>query len=170
MSERCLLCDKDAIIKGVPGKGEFSVECATCGKFIVDGLFEGSIKAMSKEKRAMISAYTRELFENGQASPFLSDSDELSGIIKKYEKKTLAEKTDSLIVHVRKKSRYFGEYIQWDESKYYPITYSPNSQEFVEIINHAKTRGYLSEQSPRLGLKLSGDGWERTEKLIKSSQ
>ncbi len=73
MSEKstCILCEKDAEKSGVQGKDGYLGECATCGKYFLGSpeLFEGSYIGMPREKRAMLSAYTRGRFERGEEPP-----------------------------------------------------------------------------------------------------
>jgi hypothetical protein len=59
----CIICEKDAEKSGVQGKDGYLAECATCGKYFLGSpeIFEGSYTGMPREKRAMISAHTREL-------------------------------------------------------------------------------------------------------------
>jgi len=170
MNEKCILCEANVDISKIPGKHEYSVECSTCGNYIYEGFFEQSYLTLPKEERAMISAYTRESFEYNEDLPKLSNPDSLSDINAKYKNKTIEEKLDNLILYLKKKSSYLGDNVAWDEKKDYPITYSPNPQEFIKIRDLAKQRNLLYWRSRDSGLELSGDGWEMAEKLKKESE
>jgi len=164
MSEisKCILCEKDAEKSGVQGKDGYLAECVTCGKYFLGspGIFEGSYTGMPREKRAMISAYTRELFERGEATPEFGDSDALKEIITEYENKTLDEKLENLIWYIRKKSSQFGDSISWDAGKDYPITYSLSPEGFTKIRDLAMEKDLLDWPARGVGLRLKEEGWK----------
>jgi len=168
MNEECILCGRIAEVSKVRGRGEYSVECVTCGIYTYDHFFKSAYTSM-EEKRAMVSAYTRECFELGKESPKLGDSDYLKEKIEEYKNKTIEEKLENLILYLKKKSSYLGDSVSWDEKIDYPITYSPSPQEFTKIRDLAKERNLLYWKSRDAGLELSGDGWEMAEKLEKES-
>lgn len=173
MSEefKCILCEKNAQRSGVQGKDEYLAECTTCGKYFLGSpeIFEGSYTSMPREKRAMVSAYTRELFERGEEPPELGDSDALKEIIAKYENKTLDEKLENLIWYIRKKSSQFGDSVSWDAQKDYPITYSLSPEGFTKIRDLAIEKDLLDLPARGTGLKLKEDGWKMGTELMKSS-
>lgn len=76
MSEKfeCILCEKDAIMSGVSGKDVIFVKCETCGKYYLgepSELVKHYREKVPREKRAMLSAYTRGRFERGEKPPEL---------------------------------------------------------------------------------------------------
>jgi len=170
MNEECILCSRIAEVSKVPGWGEYSVECATCGNYTYDDFFKTAYTSIEKDKRAMISAYTRECFELGMEPPKLGNPDHLKEKIEEYKNKTIEEKLDNLILYLKKKSSYLGDCVAWDEKKDYPITYSPYPQEFTKIRNLAKERNLLYWKSRDSGLELSGEAWELAEKLEKEPE
>lgn len=173
MSEisKCILCEKDAEKSSVQGKDGYLAECATCGKYFLGSpeLFEGSYTGMPREKRAMLSAYTREHFERGEELPELEDANALKEIITQYENKTLDEKLENLIWYIRKKSPQFGDSISWDAQKDYPITYSLSPQGFTKIRDLAINKDLLDWPARSTGLKLTEEGWKMGTELMKSS-
>jgi len=171
MKEYCILCGKiSEVSRQDKSKGEYSIKCPTCGIYTYDHFFKNAYVSMEEDKRAMVSAYTRECFELGMEPLKLGDPDHLKEKIEKYKNKTIEEKLDNLIFYLKKKSSYLGDSVAWDEKKDYPITYSPNYQEFTKIRNLAKERNLLYWKSRGSGLELSGDGWKMAEKIEKESE
>jgi len=164
----CIFCEKDAEKSGVQGKDGYLAECATCGKYFLGSpeLFEGSYTGMPREKRAMISAYTRERFERGENPPEFGDSNALKEIITEYENKTLDEKLENLIWYIRKKSPQFGDSVSWDARKDYPITYSLSPEGFTKIRDLAMKKDLLDWPARGAGLKLKEEGWTLGKKLM----
>ena len=164
----CIICEKDAEKSGVQGKDGCLAECATCGKYFLGSpeLFEGSYTGMPREKRAMLSAYTRERFERGENPPEFGDSNALKEIITEYENKTLDEKLENLIWYIRKKSPQFGDSVSWDARKDYPITYSLSPEGFTKIRDLAMKKDLLDWPARGAGLKLKEEGWTLGKKLM----
>lgn len=171
MKDECILCGRiTKVVRPDTSKAEYSVECSACGTYTYDHFFKKAYTSLDKEKRAMVSSYTRECFELGKELPKLSDPDHIEDKIEKYKNKTLEEKLNNLLLYLKKKSRYLGDSVSWGEKTDYPITYSPNPQEFIKIRDHAIKRNLLFWKSRGAGLELSGDGWEEAEKLEKESK
>jgi len=165
---KCILCEKEAEKSGIQGKDGYLVQCATCGKYFLASpeIFEGRYTSMPREKRRMISSYTRNLFEHGEEWPELGDDDLLRDIIAEYESKTLDEKLENLIWYIRKNSPQFGDSVSLDDKKDYPITYSLSPQGFTEIRNTAIDRNLLEWPARGTGYKLIEDGWRLGTKLL----
>lgn len=165
----CILCEKDAQRSHVQGKDGYLAECATCGKYFLASpeIFEGSYTGMPREKRRMISSYTRNLFERGEELPELEDSNNLKEIITEYENKSDDEKLENLIWYIRKKSPQFGDSVPLDAEKDYPITYSLSPQGFTEILNNLIEQKLI--ESTESGFKLTEKGWKFGTELMKSS-
>jgi len=170
MNGKCILCGRIAEISKVQGWGEYSVECDTCNKYSYDNFFERAYTSMGEEKRAMFSAYTRECFERKKDPPILGNPDFLKEKIGEYKNKTIGEKLNNLLLYLKKKSSHLGDCVTWDEKKDYPITYSPNPQEFIKILDLAMQRNLLYWRARGAGLELLGDGWEMAERLEKESE
>lgn len=146
----------------------YSVECKICGRYESSHFEDLEYKTYPKEKKAMISAYTRELFEYNSPKPVLHtlSENQIENILERYQKKTIHEKLDRLIQYAEKKSSYFGENIKSriDSSKDYPVTYSKNIWEFKNIFNQARKVGLLQSES-RDHLALTWAGWQRAEEI-----
>jgi len=125
---------------------------------------------MGERKRAMLSAYTRECFEREKDPPILENPDFLNEKIEEYENKTIEEKLNNLLLYLKTISRYLGDSVPWAAEKDYPITYSPNPQEFNKIRELAGRRDLLYWKARGADLELSGDGWEMAERLEKESK
>jgi len=171
MKEDCLLCKNIAeVSKPDSNKGEYLVECDTCKKYIYDHFFKDTYKYIEDNERAMISAYTRQCYEIGEPPPILGDPEQLKEIIERNKRTTIEEKINYLILNLKKKSKYLGDEIPWNEKRDYPVTYSPNSQEFHNIRDLAIKRNLLLWKSQDAGLILTGDGMQMGEKLEKEAQ
>lgn len=167
MNRECILCRKSVdVSRPDSGKGEYFVVCETCGKFFYDHFFESTYISLANEKRAMISAYTRECFELSKDPPLLGDPDHLKDKLEEYKNKTIEEKLNNLLLYLRKKSNYLGDNVLWEVKKDYPITYSPNPEEFYRICVLGKERELLYLRSRDI-LELSSSGWEKAEELGK---
>jgi len=167
---KCVLCEKDAEATKLPGKSESSVECNTCKNYELDHFFEKAYTSMEKEKRAMISAYTRECFELGKEPIKLGDPDNLKEIIEEYRNKTIDEKLDNLIFHLKRKSNYLGSSVTWDEKKDYPITYSLSLEGFLKIFIVAKDRDLLLWKSRDKFAELTEEGWRLSTDIKRSRE
>ena len=164
---KCILCEKDVRVSKVSGKSASFVECNTCGNYEFDHFFEKAYVYMPREKRAMLSAYSRNRFERGEKPPELGDDDLLKDIITEYENKTLDEKLKNLILYIRKKSHQFGDSVLLEAKKDYPIMYSLSSEGFTEILNIAIAKKLI--ESTESGFKLTEEGWKMSTELMKSS-
>ena len=62
----CVLCNQEGKNwTRIPKTELYSFECDVCGRYISGSFNDLGLKAMSPEDRAMLSAYTRELYEHG---------------------------------------------------------------------------------------------------------
>lgn len=165
----CILCEKNAERSHIQGKDGYLVECEICGKYFLGSpvLFEGAYKILPREKRRMISAYTRELFEKGENPPEFGDPDELKKVINVYENKTQEEKLNNLVLFLMKKSSQFDDLVSWEPEKDFPIIYSLSSQQFSELINEITKRNFLTKESGNSG-KLTEKGWNFGKELKKN--
>jgi len=166
---KCILCEKEARISGVSGKDAAFIECEKCGNYVLASpeLFEKAYIHMPREKRAMLSAYTRELYELEEEPPELEDPDTLEEIIAGYENKTFDEKLENLIWYLRKKSKEFSDSVSWDAEKDYPITYSLSPQGFTKIRDLSIEKGFVEWPARGTGLKLTEEGWRLSTEIIK---
>ena len=164
----CILCEKDAEKSGVQGKDGYLAECAICGKYFLGSpeLFEGSYTGMPREKRAMLSAHTRNLFERGEEPPEFGDPDALEGIITEYENKTAGDKLKNLILYIREKSPQFDDSILLEAEKDYPITYSLSPEGFTDILNNPIGQKLI--EPTESGFKLTEEGWKLGTELMGS--
>ncbi len=169
--EKCILCEEEAVKSSVQGKDGYSVICDICGRYFLGSpeIFEGSYTSMPREKRRMLQAYTRELFELGEEPPELGNPDELKDIITDYEGKTVDEKLDNLIWYLRKNSEEYGGSVPWKIERDYPITYSLSPQGFEKIVHLARDNDLLVIES-RDSLKLTEEGWKLGTKLLEDKK
>jgi len=168
---RCYLCEKNANVSSATNerKDANRVECETCKIYYLDApiMFRKEYEEMPREKRAMLSSYTRERFEHREKPPELGDPDALKEIIASYENKTLDEKLENLIWYIRKNSPQFGGSVSWDAEKDYPITYSLSPQGFTKMRDLAIKKGLLDWPARGTGLKLTEEGWKLGTELVK---
>jgi len=167
---KCVLCQKEAKVSSEPGKDAYFIECDTCGHYLLASpeLFEKSYIEMPREKRAMLSAYTRNIFEHGEETPELEDPDLLKEIIDDYENKKAGEKLKNLIWYTRKKSSQLGDSVPFNTEKDYPITYSLDPQGSTDILNSPIGQNLIVYTES--GLKLTGEGWKLGNELMESGE
>jgi len=163
--QKCILCEKDANV-GASGRDADFVECETCKKYYLGSptMFRSDYEEMPREKRAMLSAYTREKSELRAEPPELGDADALEGIITEYETKSDDEKLENLIWYIKNDSSQFGDSIPLDAEKDYPITYSLSSEGFIEILNNAIEQRLV--EPIESDFKLTERGWRRGLELV----
>jgi hypothetical protein len=162
----CILCEKSAEKAHIPGKVGYFIKCAICGEYFLASpeIFESSYTDMPREKRAMISSYTRDCFEQRKEPPQLEDAGYLTGIITEYENKTIDDRVKHLVMYIRNKSPQFGYNVLLEAEKDYPITYSMSPEGFAEIINHAIEQGLI--KSIESGFELTDQGWKLGSALL----
>jgi hypothetical protein len=164
----CILCFKNAEKAQIPDRDGYFIKCDICGEYFLASpeIFESSYTAMPREKRTMISSYTRDSFEHRKEPPQLEDSGYLKGIITEYENKTLDDKIKNLILFIRKKSPQYGYNVLLEAEKDYPITYSPDPEAFREILNKAIEQRLIKYIES--GFELTEQGWKLSTELSES--
>jgi len=167
--EVCYLCENEASVSGESGMDANSVECKVCGKYYLgepSELVRHYREEVPREKRAILSAYTRERFEHEGEPPVLGYPDK--DIITDYENKTAGEKLKNLIWYIRKKSPQFGDSVSLEAEKDYPITYSLSPEGFTEILDDAIGQKLI--ESAESGFKLTKRGWTISTELMESKE
>jgi len=171
--ETCVLCNmKINHIEEISGKDAYKAECPVCGRYILDGTKSEELKQMSKDDKAMLSAYVREVNEFGPGECDLSgfDEDQINNIIEQYKKKSLEDKLNNFIRYLMKKTEYFGHEIEINFTTDYPITYSKNVDEFKNIFFLAERLELIEPVTKDKAqyAKLSVKGWEKYEEIKRS--
>jgi nucleoside 2-deoxyribosyltransferase len=167
----CVLCNHPLQdIQSQSGTALYSCKCEVCGQYYLEEFYESRFRSLPSEERAMLSAYTRELFEHNSQIPHLPNLEiagQVEGIIESYKKKTVFDKLDNLILYIARRSHYFREALKTSKETDYPITYSYGPLEFAKIFNYAKEAGYIKfpEVGPGANTELDMKGWEKAEKL-----
>ncbi len=165
--ERCILCERNSNVESVSGRDAIFVRCETCGKYQLGEPSE-SVRyyreEVQREKKAMLSAYTRERFEQGGEPPMLGYPHALEGIIAEYENKSDNEKLENLIWYIKKESSQFGDSVPLDAVKDYPITYSLSHEGFTEVLNNAIEQNLV--EPIESDFKLTEQGWRRGTELM----
>lgn len=172
---KCILCEKDAIVESARKEGKtmdaIFVDCETCKKYYLDAPDMFRQEEMPREKRAMLSAYTRERFELGEEPPEIGGPDTLEEIITEYDNKTEDEKIENLIWYVRKKSREYDDKVPWDAEKDYPITYSYGPEGFEEMRKIARDdKGWIQPPAKGIEFRLTEEGFKLGTKLLESKK
>ncbi len=162
----CILCEKNAEKAHIPGKVGYFIKCDICGEYFLASpeIFESSYRDMPREKRAMISSYTRDCFEQSKEPPQLEDAGYLKGIITEYENKTVDDRVKHLVMFIRKKSHQFGYNVLLEAEKDYPVTYSMSPEGFAEIVNTAIEQTLI--KSVETGFELTEQGWKLGSELL----
>ncbi|NIM58148.1 MAG: hypothetical protein GTO16_04290 [Candidatus Aminicenantes bacterium] len=162
----CVLCEKFAEKAHIPDKVGYFIKCDACGEYFLASpeIFESSYATLPREKRTMISCYTRDCFEHRREPPQLEDAGYLTGIITEYEHKTIDDKLKNLIFYIRKKSAQSGDRVFLEARKDYPVTYSLGPEGFAEILNNAIEQRLI--KSTETGFELTEQGWKLGTELF----
>lgn len=165
----CIFCSQRAKnFRRIKPPDGYYLECEICGRYESDDLDDEEFKRLSKEDKAMISAFTRELSEYDASAPEINALDEegqLEKVIERYKKKTIMDKLDNLILYIGRKSHYFGQPLKIHGEIEYPITYSIDKEEFDNIFNQAMGVGLLELPTSGGNAKLTWKGWEKFEAI-----
>lgn len=164
----CVFCNqKVKSFQRIELTDAFYLECGICGRYKSDDLTDEGFKYLSKENKAMISAFMREISEYGVPAPELNtfDDEQIEKIIERYKKKTIMDKLDNLILYIGRKSHYFGHPLKIHGEIEYPITYSKDKEEFDNIFNQAMEVGLLELPKSGGNAKLTWKGWEKFEAI-----
>jgi len=166
----CTFCNKSTdVYQKENNTSIYYVECKVCGKYKTENFSETTtFTGLNPLEKAMISAYTRELFELNAPVPELHTLDsenQIRIIINRYKNKTVLEKLNNLVLYVGKKSDYFGKPLYFHEETDYPITFSCNKEESYNIRNQALESGYFAQPITGGNVKLTWQGWQKYEEL-----
>jgi hypothetical protein len=172
----CILCGNEVKdYHRIAGTERYQAECDICGKYISSSFGNLGLNALPAEDKAMLTAYTRELFENNAPEPeldILAEQNQLNIIIQSYKQKSINDKVENLIRFFAKKTNYFGKEVIIDFFKDYPITYSNKLNEIENIfflcvdLNLIKNVPGLSDNKQPASLTLQG--WLKSEEIKES--
>jgi len=147
----------------------FSVKCNICGRYKSEDFNEKlTFVRLTPHDKAMISAYTRELYELDAPAPelhMLNEENQIEIIIARYKNKTVIDKLNNLVLYVGRNSDYFGKPMYFHEETDYPITYSKNKIESDNIKNQAFEAGYFKLPNSGGNVVLTWEGWQKFETL-----
>jgi nucleoside 2-deoxyribosyltransferase len=154
----CVLCGRPADNTYIGGKDSYICHCDTCGHYQSSGFEDLELKELPPNERAMLSAFTKNLFEHGQSADFNNPHTDtlLKEIIARYKNMSLKDKIDNLIFYIGDHSTYFGEKIPIIFRTDYPITYSINEEEFKNILRQCEELNYLITQEMKTKLLIKG--------------
>jgi hypothetical protein len=168
--QNCVLCNQT--VKEYERQASstiYYVRCDVCGKYKSESYNdEVHFSKLPIEDRAMLSAYTRELYEYEAPIPelyTLDDEEKIERIIERFRRKTVIEKLNNLILYLGKRSHYFKEPLRIHGEKDYPITYSVNKIEFDNIRGQADAAKLVSLPISGGNVQLEWAGWERFEAI-----
>lgn len=170
----CVLCDQESRSYEKIKKTElYHLECDTCGRYSAGSFEDLGLKGMPPEDRAMLSAYTRELYEHGADEAKLQnlDKQQKERILERYRKKSLDDKLNNFIQYIAKNTTYFGEEKKIDFRKDYPITYSKNINEIANIFSLTFDLGLIKcteGVGNEKNLSLTVLGWKKSEEIKES--
>ncbi len=172
-NDLCILCNQSAQKTQIQGRDEYIFRCKTCGNYSSDGLMIAEFEtSKTQEQKAMISAYTRELYEFELDPPklnVLADSGEIERIIERYMNKSYIEKFDNLILFLSRKTNFYGHSITVNLNNDYPITFSNGREEFEYIfINKIASDGLIrtaGTAGASTSLKLTWEGLEKAAEI-----
>jgi len=173
----CILCGNERKdYHHIAGTERHHIECDICGRYISSSFEDLGLNNMPAEEKAMLTAYTRELFEYNSPEPeldVLAEQNQIDVIIQSYKKKSINDKLENLIRFIAKHTNYYGEKVNIDFRKDFPITYSKATNEIRNIyylcrkLNFIEFEGIHSdEQQASLTLL----GWQKSEEIKESDK
>ncbi len=163
----CYLCGLPSDFLPYRGKAEGRVSCNRCGDYYIDALLVEGGGPTDKERKAILSGYTRWQKELGNPVPEIN-VENIEKIIEENKKYSDEEKIDRLLLYYSRKYPSKGSSANYDYNLDYSITYSQNSKEFLYLLKDVayKKLGYLEVLAGGI-FKIQPEGWQRIEWLEK---
>lgn len=168
-SQQCPLCGKNVSINKVD-PSTAAIHCDTCGDYNCDlGVFP-SLQGKFSDKKWILSALTREAFENGKSITLKANN--LQSLLDSASiPDTPVEAMDRILLHVKQKTGgEYGKTVVFDFQKDYPLAFARNSEEFCFLIRTLEGLNLVETNihgGPYL-LKISG--WQRIEEIQKNQR
>jgi hypothetical protein len=123
LANKCLLCGRDTK-KHIsdPGRGhpDHLIDCAVCGYFIAESDLVHNFASV-RDKRHLLSGYTREFWEASQKRECLTLRWQEINLILEKCPQTVKEKADKLLYAIHRQTHFFGEKIPIDYEIDYPF-------------------------------------------------
>lgn len=168
--KRCLFCERTVNVRHPEKKSDFLFRQCYCSP---DGQYEMSAEdydqlnswphTKKRESFHLISGYIRENTDCGEPVRLtmdIADSIKESPLIPA----TIEEKKEKCLLFLKRHSSESGEPVQLNHlHEAYHLTYSPNLQEFIYILEEMKTDKLINRMGPTLSL--TQKGWEEALKL-----
>ena len=172
----CLLCGKERRnYDRLAGTDRYYNECDICGRYISNSFEDLGLIVLPGEEKAMLTAYTRELFIYNSPTPeldVLAEQNQLDVIIQSYKRKSINDKVDNFIRYIAKQTNYFGEKVMIDFRKDYPITYSKKQAEIINIFYLCADLFLINIvrdlNAPEQPADLTLQGWYKSEEIKES--
>ncbi|GIP34300.1 hypothetical protein [Paenibacillus sp. J2TS4] len=170
LPKRCLFCESNIAGLRLEGRKSYlfrNCYCTNNGEYeILEEVYERLHARPHSQKRVQypyISGYIRE--KTDKREKIMLDSDNLSPILESSDiPKTLEEKMNKCLLFLYRHSSRPEDSVVLNSIHYsYNITYSPNLQEFIYILEELKTKKLIT----RIGaaLQLTAKGWEHAASL-----
>lgn len=167
--KRCLFCDRTVPIKIINDCYRFaSCNCAPENHYNLRIKSYGRFLALShtvrREMFPLISAYIRDLTESNEQ--LVLSIDDLEAIRRSPRiPRSLRDKEDRLLNYLRKHSNRPNESVVIRRlPANYNLTYSPNQQEFVYILESLREKGWI-ERTGNI-IQLTETGWKEADDCI----
>lgn len=165
MEKTCVFCKKD-----LPKEKEYvgpmarvvKYSCPRCGHVFISDECEWRLGEDFLEKNGYLISGAlrwRTIKRMASAQP-LKVQDVENLILSSEIPQTVPERVDRLIEYVGDRSHFFGRSVDLNPETDYPITFSPDQEEFDRIYWHLIERGILDKSTP-LPYVLSMEGWAR---------
>ncbi|GIP38656.1 hypothetical protein J31TS4_19360 [Paenibacillus sp. J31TS4] len=173
--KRCLFCEKPVNVKPLNGGSVYlfrSCYCTGDGEYRIGASVYDQFNRMDlgdkRDSFYLISAYIREQTDRGEEVELLAGNTAVileSPLIPR----TVEAKMDKLLSFLHRNAQGPGDEVQLDPMHAsFNLTYSPNLQEFIYILEQLKTEKLIN----RVGatLSLTEQGWEAAERLYEQEQ
>ncbi|CBK43824.1 protein of unknown function, contains Diguanylate kinase domain [Nitrospira defluvii] len=159
MIAECPLCSHTIPkIQPISGKDSFTVICPRCGEFDIPG---GKVN-FQIDLRPLLSIYTRTRSAQGEKAVLLSTK--VEAIAKEIESIPIETKTVAILGHIKKCSRFMGDWVAIDLDLDWPLFHTKNREELLFILEHLrKDHRVEPEQFPfttHINCRLTIQGWQ----------
>ena len=176
---KCVLCCREAEVRGSNRQAAYVVRCQTCGEYRFTEEAAESLEHMNAMERARISGVTRERSEQGSpigvSSARLDPPQEnwygITQVLQELAPGSIDEKVSRGLGNLRRKSKYLGEEIPLEPDTDYPLVFADNQNGFQLLVDDMISHGLVQQRAhyDQGGgtYVLTAEGWRRSERESK---
>ncbi len=166
----CILCGGTAESWFIGDGRDTHFNCGVCGEFSVSDIFrEDHLNGLDQRSRAALSAATRQ-----SAQPLRLDSKNWEAYRDAHLNVPVATKVEKLREEIRRGSASPGQFVPFEPARWYPLVDAVDDVECRFIADNLLEQKLAEErtkvQEGTSQIRLTAQGWEKSEKLRAASQ